>query len=82
MHMILMNGLFKKVKNELPMVVCNTTAAKEHIGKTGGSIQTIKEQTRGIIWTLPVKYIPRNLKIEFIYFVVLWINAPSIKNGA
>ncbi len=30
---ILMNGEFEKVKNELPFLIYNTTAAKEHMSK-------------------------------------------------
>ncbi len=28
---ILMDGEFEKVKDELPSLICNTTAAKEHV---------------------------------------------------
>ena len=40
-----MDGEFKKVKKALPLVVCNTTAVKEHVSEVDGSIHTIKEQT-------------------------------------
>lgn len=44
MHTILMDGEFEKVKNKLPLVVCNTTAAKEHVSEVEHSIRTtIKE---------------------------------------
>ncbi len=62
-------------------MVCNTTAAKEHVSEAGRSICTIKEQARGIIGSLPVDYIPRQLKIELIYFVILWLNAFPVKTG-
>lgn len=43
-HTILMDGEFEKVKNKLPLVVCNTTAAKEHVSEAEHSIRTtIKE---------------------------------------
>ena len=45
------------------------------------SVHTIREQARGIIGTLPFDYIPRQLKIEFIYFVVLWLKAFPVKMG-
>jgi hypothetical protein len=72
---ILMDGKFEKVKNEFALVVCNTTAAKEHVSKVERSIRTIKERTQGIVGTLSFEFIPRRLKMEFIYFVVLWLNA-------
>ena len=76
----LMDGKFEKVKDFLPLVVCNTTTAKEHVRKVGHSIYTIKERMRGIVGTLPFEYIPWRLKTEFIYFVVLWLNAFPAKN--
>jgi hypothetical protein len=48
-----MDGKFEKVKNELPLVVCNTTSAKEHVSKAERSICTIKERMRGIVGMLP-----------------------------
>ncbi len=42
---ILMDGEFEKVKGLMPMVVCNTTAAKEHISKAERSIRMVNEQT-------------------------------------
>jgi hypothetical protein len=78
---ILMDREFEKVKNELPLVVCNTTAAKEHMSKVEHSIRTIKEWMQGMVGTLPFKFIPGRLKMEFIYFVVLWLNAFPAKSG-
>jgi hypothetical protein len=40
---ILMDREFEKVKDCLPNVECNTTAAKEHVSKAKRTIQTIKE---------------------------------------
>jgi hypothetical protein len=78
---ILMDGEFGKIKDLMPQVVCNTMAAKEHVSKAERNIRTIKERTRGIIGTLPFEYIPRRLKMEIIYFVVLWLNAFPAKLG-
>ena len=44
MRTILMDGEFEKVKNELALVVCNTTAAKEHVSEAERSIRMIKER--------------------------------------
>jgi hypothetical protein len=76
-----MDGEFKKVKDKLPLVVCNTTAAKEHVSNVEHSIRTIKGRMRGIVGMLPFEFIPRRLKMEFIYFVVLWLNAFPAKKG-
>ncbi len=60
---ILMDGEFEKLKNILPKVECNTTAAKEHVSKAERSIRTVKERTRGLIGTLPFNNIPWRMKI-------------------
>jgi hypothetical protein len=49
-------------------VECNTMAAKEHVSKAERTIRTIKERTRGLITTLPFRYIPRRMKFEFYLF--------------
>ena len=49
----LMDGEFEKIKDILPNVECNTTAAKEHVCEAKKMIWTIKERTRGLIATLP-----------------------------
>ncbi len=72
---------FEKVCDILHLVSCNTTAAKELVSETKRSINTFNEQARGVIKTLPFDYIPRQLMIEFIYFVVLWLNAFPVKTG-
>ncbi len=77
-----MDREFGKIKNLMATVECNnTTVAKEHVSKAERTIQTIKEQTCGLITTLPFCYIPRRMKIKFIYFIVLWLNAFPVKTG-
>ena len=65
----------------MPSVECNTTAAKEHVSKVELTIRTVKERIRGILATLPFSHIPKRMKIEFIYFVILWLNAFPVKLG-
>jgi hypothetical protein len=65
----------------MPTVECNTTAVKEHVSEAERSIRTVKERTRGIVTTLPFAHIPRRMKIEFVYFTVLWLNAFPVKTG-
>ena len=74
-------GEFEKIKDLMLQVVCNMVAAKEHVSEAERNIRTIKERTQGIIGTLPFKYIPRQLKMEIIYFVMLWRNAFPAKSG-
>ncbi len=78
---ILMDGEFEKLKPILPNVECNTTAAKDHVSKAEQMIQMVKECTRGLLAMLPFLNILRCMKIEFIYFMVLWLNAFPVKMG-
>ena len=78
---ILMDDEFEKLKPLMPSVECNTTAAKEHVSETERTIRTLKEQVRGLLNTLPFENLPRRMKIEFIYFMVLWMNEFPVKSG-
>jgi hypothetical protein len=80
LRMLLMDGKFKKIKDLMPMLECNTTSAKEHISEVEQMICTIKEQAQGLIGTLPFDHIPWRLKIKFIYFFVLWLNMFPVWN--
>jgi hypothetical protein len=75
-----MNSKFEKVKDLVPQLECNMTAAKEHVSEAERGIQTVKECTRGVIATLPFENIPRCMKIESIYFVVFWLNAFPVRS--
>jgi hypothetical protein len=77
---ILMDRKFEKVRDLIPRIECNTTVAKEHVSKAERTIRTIKEQTWGLLATLPFQHIPRHTKIEFVYFMVFWLNAFPVKN--
>jgi hypothetical protein len=79
---ILMDGEFERIKGLLQNVECNTTTAKEHVSKAEQMIRTIKERTRGLLAMLPFEHIPRRMKIEFIYFIVLWLNAFRLRVGS
>jgi hypothetical protein len=78
---ILMDGEFKKIKPLMSTVKCNTTAAKEHVSEAELTIRTLKEQTQGLLATLPFSNIPKGMKIDFTYFTVLGLNALPVKTG-
>ena len=65
---IMMYREFEKVKELIPTIVCNTTAAKEHVAEAEINIRVVKERNRGVVNTLPFTYIPRRMKIEFFFF--------------
>ncbi len=79
--MVLMDNEFKKLRNLVPVLAVNTTAAKEHVPEVKRRIRLIKEQGRGILNTLPLKKMPQIMLIELIYHVVLWLNAFPKKSG-
>ena len=60
---IMMDGEFEKVKELLSTIVCNTTAAKEHVVEAEINIRVVKEHNRGVVNTLPFTYIPIQMKI-------------------
>jgi hypothetical protein len=53
-----MDREFEKLRNIMPTIECNTTAAKEHLSKAECLIRTVKEQIWGLIGMLPFNYIP------------------------
>ena len=69
------------MKELLPTIVCNGPSEKEHVAEAERKIRVVKERNRGVVNTLPFTYIPRRTKIEFIYFVRLWLNAFPVKSG-
>ena len=76
-----MDGEFEKLKPLMPSVECNRTTAKEHVSEAERTIRTLKERTRGLLGTLPFENLPQRMKIEFVYFMVLWMNAFPVKSG-
>ncbi len=77
----LMDGEFEKIKSLMPSVECNTTAAKEHVSEAERAIRMAKERIHGLLVTLPFSHVPKRMKIEFVYFVILWLNAFPVKSG-
>jgi hypothetical protein len=78
---ILMDNEFKKIRPFVPELHINTTAAREHVPEVERRIRLIKEWGRGILNTLPFKWMPQVILIELIYHVVLWLNAFPSKSG-
>ncbi len=77
---VLMDNEFEKLRNLVPILAVNTTAAKEHVPEVERRIRLIKERGRGILNTLPFKKMPQIMLIELIYHVVLWLNAFPTKS--
>ncbi len=78
---VLMDKEFKKLRNLVPVLSVNTTAAKEHVPEVKRRIRLIKDCGRGILNTLPFKKMLQIMLIELIYHIVLWLNAFLTKSG-
>jgi hypothetical protein len=78
---ILMDREFETIKSLMPSIECNTTPAKEHVSKAERTIRTVKERIRGLLASLLFSHIPKRMKIGFVFFVILWLNAFSVKSG-
>jgi hypothetical protein len=78
---VLIDKEFEKLRNLVPILAINTTAAKEHVPEVECKIRLIKERGRGILNTLPFKRMPRLMLIELIYHMVLWLNALPARFG-
>ncbi len=62
---------FEKLRDMLPNVTLNTTAAREHVGEIEWKIRVIKERGRGTINTLPYETISKLMVIELMHFCVM-----------
>ena len=78
---VLMDMEFEKLRDKMPSVVINTTAAREHVGEIERKIRVIKERARGTIGTLPYTTLPKLMTIELMHFCVMWMNSFPVKSG-
>jgi hypothetical protein len=72
---------FEKLRNMLPNVTLNTTAAHEHVGDIKRKIRVIKERGRGTINMLPYETMPKLMVIELMHICVMWMNLYPVKSG-
>jgi hypothetical protein len=78
---VLMDREFLKLKPIMPTIECNSNASKEHVRKAECAIRMLKERVRGLLAVQPFKHIPNRVKIEFVYFIMLWLNAIPVRTG-
>jgi hypothetical protein len=60
---VLMDNEFELLRNLVPILAINTTAAKEHVPEVERRIRLIKERGRSILNTLPFKKMPQVILI-------------------
>jgi hypothetical protein len=63
---VLMDNEFEKLRNLVPILAINITAAKGHVPEVECKIRLIKERGRGILNALPFKKMPRLVLIELV----------------
>ena len=82
-RLILMDGEFAKVEDELPLVQSNTAATQEHVAEIERGHRTIKERARCVVSELPFawKCLHQQIIIHLVYYVVKWINAVPAPKG-
>jgi hypothetical protein len=78
---IIMDMEYEKVRDKLPSLVVNTTAAREHVAEIERKIRLVKECARAIVTTLPYIRLPKIILVELLHFVVMWLNSFPVKNG-
>ena len=74
-NLALMDMEFEKIKDELPLVEVNTTAAREHVPEIERRIRTTKERVRAASSDFPFSPIPMMLRIQTVHTITLWLNA-------
>jgi hypothetical protein len=77
----LMDMEFEKLKDKLPNVTINTTAAREHVGEIPRKIRVVKERARSTMSILPYKLLPKLVIVELMHFCVMWMNSFLVKSG-
>jgi hypothetical protein len=70
----LIDNEFAPLRDDLPEVNLNSTAADVHITDIERQIRVIKERSRAIRSTLLFKRLPARIIIELVNFVTLWMN--------
>jgi hypothetical protein len=69
------------IRDEVPEVTLNTTAADENVPDIERQIRTMKERARAIRSTLPFKRLPARIIIELVHLSTLWLNAFPPSSG-
>ncbi len=72
---------FEKLKDKLPNVILNTTAAQELVGEIERKIQVVKERARCTTSILPYNILPKLMIIELMHFCAMWVNSFPVKSG-
>ncbi len=72
---------FKKLKDRMPYVVLNTTAAREHVGEIERKIRVVKERAHEKFSALPYLMLPKLMITKLMHFCLMWMNSFPVKSG-
>ena len=72
---------FETVVKKLVRVESNIASLQEFLVEVERTIRMIKEWLRGIINTLPYYFLPDQITTRLVYFMIMWLNALSDRNG-
>jgi hypothetical protein len=78
---VLLDGEFEKQNPLMSTIESITTARKELVSKAERTIRMLKERVRSLLAVQPFEHIPKRVKIEFVYFIMLWLNAFPVRTG-
>jgi hypothetical protein len=70
-----MDREFECFRSDLPGLNLNTTTARKHVPDVERQIRVLKELSRAIQSTLPIKAIPGRMIIELVFNAALWLDA-------
>ena len=77
-NLMLMDQEFEKIKDVLPLVEINTTAAREHVPEIERRIRTIKERVRATTSHFPFNPIPKLVLIQTLYTICFYGECHSV----
>ena len=80
-NFMLMDMEFLKIKDVLPMVEVDTTAAQEHFTEIERRIRTIKERVRSVTSDFPFNPVPMLVLVQTVYKICIWLNAIRSLSG-
>ena len=80
-NLALMDKEVDALKEHVPFLQINTTAAREHVGEIERKSRTTKERVRCTTRKFPFRYIPTMILIYVVYNVLLWLNVCPIRSG-
>ena len=63
-----------QIRDLVPLVEVNTTAACEHVGVVERKIRHVKEKAQATTSEYPFEWIPVMVLIYTVYFCVFWLN--------